>query len=304
MAWRAAALAASGAEWSWGLRWERNAGVMEDALDAYCDPIPEPQAFLRGIAHRNSKEEYAGQLWNVPRALASKKMHYRTRLEWAVFLSNGNAASGAPFHEAYPNAVLDDGLTALTARADGEVRHWGARWWTPVPEDFVHSLSSVEFWHYQFTKSSQARRYLYPLHASGYTGHLSTQEIDWIMTVEGSETTLLKRVAGRDPASGGTRETWYPARHAGRALQLWVPPVFLPLPVHLVPPTDDLRDEETSQRVLVRRGPGEEKRQASCDLAARAVRSARATLSRQLAPRSSRGKKERRRHPHHLRRRH
>ena len=227
VAWRAAALAASGEEWSLGPHWERNAELMQRALDAYCEPIPEPQAFLLGIAHRNSKEEYAGELWNVPRALASKKVHYGTRLERAMFLSNGNAASGAAFHEAYPNGVLDNGFTALTARAymahkaaakipcdaryvqhllnkhDGEVRHWGARWWTRVPEDFVDSLSSERFWHYQFTKSSQARHHLY---ARG-TGRLTTQEIDHILTLEGGETTLLKRV--RDPASGGTRETWY-----------------------------------------------------------------------------------------------
>ena len=168
VAWRAAALAASGEEWSLGPHWEKNAEVMQRALDAYCEPIPEPQAFLLGIPHRNSKEEYAGELWNVPRALASKKVHYRTLLEREMFLSNGNAASGAPFHEAYPNAVLDDGLTALTARAyeaqktaagidrdvdyvkhildkhDGEVRHWGARWWTPVPAPSAGGRGAAE----------------------------------------------------------------------------------------------------------------------------------------------------------------
>ena len=62
------------------------------------------------------------------------------------------AASGAPFSDAYPDAVLGDGWTALTPQAfdatkreaniatdddyvkhllnkhDGEVRHWGPRW--------------------------------------------------------------------------------------------------------------------------------------------------------------------------------
>ena len=225
MAWRAAALAASGAEWSWGLRWERNAGVMEDALDAYCDPIPEPQAFLRGIAHRNSKEEYAGQLWNVPRALASKKVHYQTLLEREMFLSNGNAASGAPFHEAYPDAVLGDGWTALTAEAyeatkdaaginsdddyvkhilhkhDGEVRHWGPRFWTQVPADFVDRLSRVEVWHYLFAKSSGVRDFLYWFHRNRFDGRLSWQDVNWVLQEEGGETTLLKRVAERGPAS-------------------------------------------------------------------------------------------------------
>ena len=81
------------------------------------------------------------------RALASKKVHYRARLQEAVW--GDGAASGAPFCEAYPDAVLGDGWTALTAQAfeaskrsaniatdddyvkhilhkhDGEVRHWG-----------------------------------------------------------------------------------------------------------------------------------------------------------------------------------
>ena len=42
-----------------------------------------------------------------------------------------------------------------------------------------------------------------------FEGRLSSQKIDWILTEEGGETTLLKRVTGREPASGGTRETWY-----------------------------------------------------------------------------------------------
>ena len=77
------------------------------------------------------------------------------------FDEHGNAASGEPFHDAYPDAVLNDGKTALTPAAfvaakaaanirtdeeyvrhilekhNGEVRHWGAREWTPVPEAFV-----------------------------------------------------------------------------------------------------------------------------------------------------------------------
>ena len=36
-AWRATALAASGAEWRQRLRWERNARDVENALEGYCE---------------------------------------------------------------------------------------------------------------------------------------------------------------------------------------------------------------------------------------------------------------------------
>ena len=99
------------------------------------------------------------------RALASKKVHDRAQLEAAVW--GKAAASGAPFCEAYPDAVLGDGLTALTAQAleaskrssnikddddyvkhilhkhDGEVRHWGKRWWTEVQDDIVEIRGRV-----------------------------------------------------------------------------------------------------------------------------------------------------------------
>ena len=88
-----------------------------------------------------------GQLWEVPRALGSNNMHYFTLLCEHVW---GAAASGAEkFTEAFPDAVLSDGLAPLTAEAlrfvreevktgsdaeyvkhilakhDGEARHWG-----------------------------------------------------------------------------------------------------------------------------------------------------------------------------------
>ena len=129
---------------------EKNAQAMEEALDSYCDPIPPAEAFLSGIAHWNDRRDKAWELWDVVRALASKKVHYRARLHDAVWGGLG-AASGAPapFCEAYPDAVLGDGWTALTPDAfeaakrhvniaddaeyvkhilhkhDGEVRHWG-----------------------------------------------------------------------------------------------------------------------------------------------------------------------------------
>ena len=158
-------------------------------LDRYCEPIPDAQAFLTGIPHKNDEPKKKGQLWDVVRALASKKVHYRAQLKDAVWGGLG-AASGAPFCEAYPDAVLGDGWNALTREAleatkivndddyvkhilhkhDGEVRHWGARWWTQVPDDYVWVLTNVKFWHYQFAKTSDARRRLYWYHEQQWKG--------------------------------------------------------------------------------------------------------------------------------------
>ena len=128
-------------------RVEEDARAMVEALDRYCEPIPPAPAFLNGIAHRNDRRDNAGELWGAVPALASKKVHFRARLQaevWGV-----GVAYGLPICEAYPDAVLGDGWTALTAQAfdtskrvayieadddydkhilntrDGEVRHWG-----------------------------------------------------------------------------------------------------------------------------------------------------------------------------------
>ena len=167
-------------------------------------------------------------MWDVVRGNASKKVHYKARLAEAVRGVQG-PHDKVPFTEAYPDAVLDEGWDALTPEAfeaskreakcvtdadyvkhilhkhDGEVRHWGPRWWTPVPAAVVANITHVRFWHYQLTKTREVRTWLYWYHEHQYDGHLSSDEINWILQEERGETTLLKR----GPASGGTPATWY-----------------------------------------------------------------------------------------------
>ena len=126
-------------------------------------------------------------------------MRYRARLVEKLWGGSGGfAASAAPFTQAYPDAVLNDGKTALTPAAfvaakaaanirtdeeyvrhilekhNGEVRHWGARERMPVPEAFVPHLADVKFWHYQFAKQSEVRDWLYRYyHQTNYTRGLS-----------------------------------------------------------------------------------------------------------------------------------
>ena len=210
---------------------EKHAWDMEILLDSYCDPIPDAQAFLTGIPHKNDKPSKAGQLWDVVRALASKKVHYWAQLKDAVWGLGAASGAPAPFCEAYPDAVLGDGWTALTREAleatkyhagiaddndyvkhilhkhDGEVRHWGARWWTEVPDADVESLFNVKFWHYQFAKTPDARRFLFWHQVHQTVGNLPLADIDWVLEQEGGETTLLKREGGG--SASGERGKWY-----------------------------------------------------------------------------------------------
>ena len=158
--WQANVIAASGANLRMPQRDEKNARAMEEALDGCCEPSPPAQAFLSGIAHRNDRPDKAGQLWDVVRALASKKVHYRPLLSKAV--RDAGAASGAPFCEAYPDAVLGDGWTAhILHKHDGEVRENQHR----------------AFWHDQFAKTSDVRRWLYWYHENQSEGNLFLTDI-------------------------------------------------------------------------------------------------------------------------------
>ena len=103
--------------------------------------------------------------------------------------------------------IADDSdyVKHILHKHDGEVRHWGARWWTEVPDADVESLFNVKFWHYQFAKTSDARRFLF-LHQAT-VGNLPLADIDWVLEQEGGETTLLKREGGG--SASGERGKWY-----------------------------------------------------------------------------------------------
>eukprot|EP00959_Pyramimonas_sp_CCMP1952_P022077 464125-Pyramimonas_sp.AAC.1 len=85
---------------------DRNAVRMQRNLDWFCEPIPTWRQFLEGVPHRNDDPDGAGQPRPVARALASNKQRYRRRL-WEELWA-ADAAPGAPFAEACPNAVLGD----------------------------------------------------------------------------------------------------------------------------------------------------------------------------------------------------
>ena len=208
-------------------RRERVDKVLVCGLNWYLDPIPSCYEFIQGIPHKNDRDEYAGELWNVVRALGSRKMHYLGKLQRDLW-PEPPPWPDAPFNDAYPDAVFDKGKHALQPWAldvtkqwcnatsdydyvkhilnkhDGEVRHWGPFEWHPLPRDV--DFTNLRFWHYQFAKTDDVREELLWYHLNWREGKLPMRTINRILAAEGGETRLLKRVPGAHPASGGT---WY-----------------------------------------------------------------------------------------------
>ena len=207
--------------------------VLRELLARFCDRVPSCNGFVEGIPHKNDRADLEGKLWDVARALGSRKVHHMGRLQRRLWPDPDRAEGWptVPFHDAYPDAVFGEGYNALADWAflrtkalmgcpsdfhymrhilnkhDGEVRHWGARTWEEVPGDV--DIYNLRFWHYQFAKDPEVRRHLYRRYHENKKreGRISTWEIDWILDREkGGATNILKRVPG--PASGGTWQ-WY-----------------------------------------------------------------------------------------------
>ena len=209
----------------------RERATVWSKLPTYANPIPAAWEFMDGIPHHNDNPDNEGALWNVVRAIASTKMHYYARIQQqmasATRAASGAAASnlsqrllvlqgqgGAKFQEAFP--YLPRGGTVeclqpptwdflkrkfkMTTHAeyvkhilnnhDGEARFVGDTGWTRLPDDAVRKAC---FWHYQFAKKPETRRWLYDRsEENGAEEDLTDFEIDWIMEVEAMETTVLR----------------------------------------------------------------------------------------------------------------
>ena len=87
---------------------------------------------------------------------------------------------------------------------DGEVRHIGDFSWEPFPAAGGNMLFSVlhpHFWHYQFMKSTETRRWLHKRKTSHDSAHdLRLEDVAWVLAKEDNETTYVKFV----PAPGGS----------------------------------------------------------------------------------------------------
>ncbi len=244
---QAQARAASGAQ-PWIMEERREewyyGQVFRNSLSEFCEPIPDLRSFVAGIAHWNSGAHAEGQWWwDVVRAPASKKVryYYRGRLQeafgWGSYYRGGCVVSSdAPFCEACPNAVLDDGWAALTPAAfraaldaadiipdeedgyvknildkrDGEVRAWGVPTWRDVSSDSVEMLRHRRFcWHDPFARQPEVRQWLYSNTReerwSSGNPRLSGGDIERVMHEEDDETTIPRR----DPASASGERKWH-----------------------------------------------------------------------------------------------
>ena len=128
-------------------------------LDELADPIPNAEELLQGIGHKDDAPEHRDELWELLRALGSRKVHYLPEL-MRDFLGASGAKGPSAFSHAFPDAVFSDGWRARTdqefqeavarlpgdgtkecakhelARHDGEVQYWGtAGNWRPFPAE-------------------------------------------------------------------------------------------------------------------------------------------------------------------------
>ena len=137
-------------------------------LPAFADPIPSAEEFISGITHKNSNPVNRGQMWDVLRAMHSRKMHYFPRLK------DDMSDQALRFNLAFPDLSPDSGGTQplgedgwqrlyeafklsrpadyvkhILTLHDGEVRMVGSGDWELLPAS-GGTFRRACFWHYQF----------------------------------------------------------------------------------------------------------------------------------------------------------
>ena len=200
----------------------------------HADPLPSPKQIVAGIPHKN-RDKQDEPLWEMVRALASRKMHYLKQLESLMARPGPPQNPELAFTKLFPNLQFEGRLRPLddagqqwymeymnidpdlqkypkhiVAAHDGEVRLVGGWGWEEFPaaggQDFT--VFHPNFWHYQFMGSKEARSYMYQRGRAEYKNEpLRARDAAWILQREENETTMIKFVpapgGGRLPASGG-----------------------------------------------------------------------------------------------------
>ena len=188
------------------------------------EPIPKAKEFVEGIEHHNSEPKYKGEKFNVPRAIASKKMYYWKKMEPIVTIK-----PFPRFNEQYPHVDTAGGVQPLTKQGwrriqkqlkvdteyryvlhllnkhEGEARFVGEEGWYKFPASDGVQPWNARFWNYQFVETYDVRKWLYGRSQESWSEEdLTWPEILWILEAEGGKTKVLKWVD--DQASGGQ---WY-----------------------------------------------------------------------------------------------
>ena len=190
------------------------------------DPIPSAEEFVTGIDHYNSRDSNRGLAFNVVRAIHSRKMHYYT-----IMTKEMTTKPELAFNKQFPFISTASGVQPmsndtwlriqrdlnvkskeefvkhiLTAH-DGEARLIGDDGWQEFPASGGAKPCNACFWSYQYAQKKETRKYLYVRSMEDWAdADLDDWELDWIMKIEGGETTVLK--LEDDPASGGHKR-WY-----------------------------------------------------------------------------------------------
>ena len=216
-------------------RLEEQIGEITRKLPGWCNPCIEARAMLTGIKHEGDKEEDQGKLWNVPRALNSKKHKY---LRWLQDNLDGHGCTASGellFGQLFPNTRPGiDGEVPLTRiekqdiqrvsalmrtdfdlakhliqNHDGEARLAINGGFNRFPDNV--DIRAARFWDYQYAKSGEVRKWLLERHKRCGEAPLAETDILWCLRKEydksGSyQTTILRWEpdAGINPASRGT----------------------------------------------------------------------------------------------------
>ena len=174
-----------------------------------------PSAFdvVRGLPHHSDQEREQGKLWNVVRAIASTKMHYKARIESYMDLddrefpfiklwpdtsqaSGGNhPLSDLGLQVLYSESIIKnhrDFLKHILTMHDGEARIVIDDGYKPLPYDV--DVHNARFWQYQFARTLEVRQWLYKrsLNKNQSECPLTDDDIKWILKVEKNRTLLLE----------------------------------------------------------------------------------------------------------------
>ena len=165
-------------------------------------------------------------LFDVPRAFASTKMHYFTKLKKRIEAGELMRPTEWKFEDAFPDSSPASGGTQplseegwetlrhemrlqtkadwvkhILTKHDGEVRLVGYSLWAPFPAS-GGNVANAKFWSYQFASDPEVRRWLADRDQEDFGDlNLSSREINWMMWKLEDESTVLKR--SYNPASGG-----------------------------------------------------------------------------------------------------
>jgi len=177
------------------------------------------------MRHKNDNPTNAKVLFYVPRAIASGKMHYFTKLK-ELMLEEANRQPQWRFTQTWPHVDTASGvinrlshttwleikekmncqdysdyLKHIFTKHDGEARFVTDPEWVSFA-DVDLDIDNARLWNYQFVTKLDVRNWLYERsQESRGKKDLDAQDIRWILEKEEQQTNLLKF----SPASGGSR---------------------------------------------------------------------------------------------------